>query len=1676
MTSPEDPAVVWLSTLDMEATQEKTLVSLVEGASRWILQEGTFNNWLEGCSYSPVLWVHGLPGSGNTTCTAVVIDHLVRRFRNAGSDTAVAYIYCDASNTELTAAALLASVCQQLAAQATAAGRKTPALLAKLHARLGGNGQRPGIDEVMLVLLALCEGFGRVFLCVDALDECPREDQRPLLLQKLLWLQGRDVRLFVSSATHGDLPEACRCTHDIESAMVEMEAVEVVVEVAAEDMRKGVVARLRERHPGGERLLADAGEDLNEVLDKIVRESEGMFIIAIYELDRKLREVARFNKKGDLNSPERAEPLLFYMRAAADYLEKHPGELSFRRGDVIAVTEADTEHCFMRDWKGVAGGLAGSFPKILAKKMENLDPDWRPDAMREVYGKWQDTLAVIENHQSRSRDTVMTVLCWLAHAEGPLTLDDLAKALSWDVTSPSEYRISWRKGGIEIEGADESTDIPSIFNVAKELLHFDEERATISVPDSLKPSDSELAALFPGGHYMIARMCLQILIRGLDAGKNTQAQAPGLMMVGDPGSRSYAERSWDHHAKLCKDDSIDELVMAYLTRRFESKQTWMEEGYMPFVDPYRVIITDDETPVLKAAKLGLNGVLKSLLQRRTYDLNAVSYKGETAMSVAVRGGHISTVKLLYRYGALVEAAVEYDDDSSMCEESLLEIAAGNNDDVMVALLIKLGPHKNTPLGSFASAPLESALSSKSVDAAKMLVMHGAEITDWHMLVAITSGRLELVEFIFERDDDSIAAMRDKDPAWKARMLSAAVSARSIPIAAYLIRNLGVSVGQLNDYQSSVVHEAASNHDFDMVKFLMDNTDDPMIPFREDAGSNDMCHGRTAVEAAIYHGYEPAMRTVEYLLERMPPSVPSNVILGIAAAALEREESDLSKRLIGMTTGPLEHARLTCEASLMGVAAAKNSTEILSILLDHTMSAGTQDQYGTSPLHVAAVHNCKEAAELIVSRGVDINMNATTTCGVTAVHSAVSEGHVETLRVLLSHGANPSLRAEDGSSALVAAGCSMKLDAARALLEYDVDVSDFNLDGETILHYAVLDGDMELARKLVDLGIDTSISSRRGGTALHLAAHKGNADMVRLLLDSRAQVDAGYICSGLGYEPPDNWPAPGLPWNRYGSYSSQRPREWCKIEAGWTPLHCAACSGHDDIAGMLISSSADILSTGHQGETPLHVAASAAHAAVVKLLVEKGADVNTKTSTGETPLHWAARAAAAVEAKAAIDSFKCYCQKHKDDQYERLHPDYSKSDCVDLLLSLGADAAAENTDGATPLVLAVAAGHGDVVDTLFKATKPATSRSAAYAELLHDITHQEKASSAAIAELSEAFSETAESQAAWCEVLGGACLAGKLDMAALAIYKGATLPTQTKDGKNPLHHIIVRELCDVVELVLSARCGANLDTRDSEGRNALHLAARHREESILGESTLTVNHQSMRRATIVQALLRSGAEPNARTPEGDTALHLAAEAGDSYVTETLLMHGASVDVRNKKGRTPLHAAVSLWAFPDIVSQLLGRGAHPSARDVDGYTPLHFIRESRNIEALNLLLEADAEILAAARNGDQPLHRAVRRGNWAVARRLVEVGADIAARGAKGRTCLHVAARYGHGYMVGELVAGGCKLEDIDGIGWKAAQHAVWGGSGSTIDALLQIGKEQSVDVFGAGVGAVPHKIS
>jgi len=1486
----------------------------------------------------------------------------------------------------------------------------------------------------------------------------------------------QSVDIYVSSATQGDTPETWKHNCDITKAMTEMGAARVTIEATVEDLRKSVMARLEEQHPLSKHLLADQGEDIDAIVDQIVCQSDGMFVIARYLLDRKIRNLESLMRVSDAAVREIGvtDPVLFHMRATSEYIGKHLGELSFRKGEIIAVTKADTEYSYSYLWEGIVRGIAGEFPKSLARKIEGVDEDeWQPD---KTLGEWKKVLAEIESHRSQSRDTVFTILCWLAHAQDPLTLDDITKALSWDVTAPPGFRLTWGDGGIDIknfeetestnEGTPRARTVP-VLDLAKNLLHFDNENSAVSVLDSMRLSDAELAVLFPGGHELIARTCLQILMRGSDvkAGANT-------LTMGNPDLMSYAARHWGDLVQLCRDESIDDLVAELLMAQTDSKRSWIENGFMPFMDVYRVIRTDDETAVLKAARLGLDGVIKLFLRQRSYDLNKPSFRGDTAMSVAVVGGFVSTVKLLYRHGASAESVkVDVDSiDGSVSTESLLQMATRRNDDVMVALLIKLGLFKNTVLGT--TSLLETAFSCGSIDVARMLLAHGAELTDQAMRYAAGSRRLELVELALGRpDSDAITTLKERDAAWKSDMLFTAVGSGSIPVVEYMIHTLGASVTDHDPYGNSVVHIAAGRHSIDMVRFLMNNSDDPMLPYRQNSEGYEFRDSQTAVEKAMYFQEEQAWHVVDFLVERMPPDVPGDLILGMAAIALEHERSEYAKRFIRMVAPPLEHTSVTCATSLMGRAVAMDNAEIVGMLLDGSMSAAIPDKNGYTLLHIAAEKNAKEVAELILSRGVGVDINAMTTVGVTPVHAAVSEGHLETIQVLARHGADLSLRAEDGSSALVSAGCSGKLDAAFAILEHNVDVNESNLEGETLLHYAVLDGKEELVRKLLQLSADTSISSRRGGTALHLAAHRGREDVVRFLLDAGAGVESEYRSSGQAYEPQKRefWSAE-IPWNRWGITHGDRPRRWCKLEPGWTPLHCAACSGHEEVVRMLLASGADIGAVGDQGETPLHVAASAAHVAIIELLVQHGADIRARTMSGETPLHCAARAAVAVEVKLTADSLKCACRRHKDDAYERTHPDESKAESAELLITLGAAADVANADGATPLMLAVAAGHGDVVQVLFRAAGGAASTTAAYAELLLDIAQREDASAQALAELSASFSETPESQAAWCQVLGNACLTGKFEMAQLAIYKGATLPDSVGPAElDPLHHIVKHdELSKLVDLVLATNCGADVHRRDSTGNNALHLAVAIRGK----DPTLTVAHHSDRRARIVAALLDAGSSPNARTPAGDTALHLACAAGDEKVVEALLHRGASVDIRNAALRTPLHAAVSGWAFGEIVKLLLDAGAHHSPRDTEGATPLHLIRETRTSDALELLLEAGADIALPMRSGDHPLHRAVRRGNGTVVNRLIGAGADPSTRGAKGRTCLHIAARHGYAGMLGGLSTSPNALNAVDEAGWTPARHASSRGYSKVLGALLAIGREQGVQILGADVDAVP----
>ncbi len=104
-----------------------------------------------------------------------------------------------------------------------------------------------------------------------------------------------------------------------------------------------------------------------------------------------------------------------------------------------------------------------------------------------------------------------------------------------------------------------------------------------------------------------------------------------------------------------------------------------------------------------------------------------------------------------------------------------------------------------------------------------------------------------------------------------------------------------------------------------------------------------------------------------------------------------------------------------------------------------------------------------------------------------------------------------------------------------------------------------------------------------------------------------------------------------------------------------------------------------------------------------------------------------------------------------------------------------------------------------------------------------------------------------------------------------------------------------------------------------------------------------------------ALIRFGADPDAKEPEGHTPLYYASTGA---VARVLLAAGASVDVTSGPTRgTPLHQAARR-GYAQVAAALLDHGANIEARDGKGQTPLRRAVNCRQLAVVQLLMQRSA----------------------------------------------------------------------------------------------------------------------
>jgi ankyrin repeat protein len=315
-----------------------------------------------------------------------------------------------------------------------------------------------------------------------------------------------------------------------------------------------------------------------------------------------------------------------------------------------------------------------------------------------------------------------------------------------------------------------------------------------------------------------------------------------------------------------------------------------------------------------------------------------------------------------------------------------------------------------------------------------------------------------------------------------------------------------------------------------------------------------------------------------------------------------------------------------------------------------------------------------------------------------------------------------------------------------------------------------------------------------------------------------------------------------------------------------PLHQAARSGRGELVRMLLAHGAivDAPERG-SGQTPWLAAVLAKNLDAAELLKQHGADTTRKDNQMRSVLHLAAQSGAKELIEEGLKDPRLAAEVSLPDNLGNtpLHfaTRYQKTDCVRVLLAAGANALACDSTGFTPMHQA-ATHYSDAVFSIYEAALGAKAN--------WNIQSRDS-------------KETP---------LHLAAKGGYQSIVTRLLKMNVNVTIKDSRGMTPLLAAVASDQYGPTQALLDHMKlkKLSLEEHDNAGQTALHIAA-----------------QRWSTACLTQ-LLNAGADPDARTPDGDAPLHLAVRNVRLDAVKALIQKGADVTAANKLGATPLDLAL------------------------------------------------------------------------------------------------------------------------------------------------------------------------
>ena len=425
------------------------------------------------------------------------------------------------------------------------------------------------------------------------------------------------------------------------------------------------------------------------------------------------------------------------------------------------------------------------------------------------------------------------------------------------------------------------------------------------------------------------------------------------------------------------------------------------------------------------------------------------------------------------------------------------------------------------------SPVADAVMNRDAAAVRALLAKKADVNapqpdgTTALVWAARADDAQLVDLLLAAGANAKAASRDGVTA-----LSQASQNGNASIIEKLLRaGADVNATLLSTGETALM-EAARTGNIDALKVLLDHG--------AEVNAKEALRGTTALMWAAEEGHADAVRL---LIQRgadvnAPSKQDKAVAYGTAGPGARIPENlqtgGLTPLIFAIREGSFDSVKVLVDAkadvnktsgdgsSPLLVAVLNGRYDMARYLIDKGASVSAANQKGWTPLYLAVKHRTNETGtvpvppnadqaldfiKLILDRGAEVNMRLAYETevhvashvfwlkeeGATPFFRACYGGDAEVMKLLLAHGADPSIATKDHTTPLMAlAGVGYTLGLA---------------------HHRSHQEDMEGLKLLLDLGADVNTANDQGLTPLMGAAQRGADEEIRVLVEHGAKLDA-----------------------------------------------------------------------------------------------------------------------------------------------------------------------------------------------------------------------------------------------------------------------------------------------------------------------------------------------------------------------------------------------------------------------------------------------------------------------------------------------------------------------------------------------------------------------------------------